>query len=144
MQLKSFTISKLQVAKLPLRSRFVLPEESRVNAPNFVRKSQQVQHPLFFIAILPDTEIQAEITAFKQTCADKFNARHAFKSPPHITLQMPFRWPLENVNTLENELADFAEHQIPFSIELKNFNCFAPRVLYVCLLYTSPSPRDRG
>jgi 2'-5' RNA ligase len=88
-------------------------------------------NPLFFIALLPDLEIQKEVTGFKQICADKFEARHAFKSPPHITLQSPFRWPMEKINILENALANFSEEQFSFSINLKNFAAFAPRVIYV-------------
>ena len=45
----------------------------------------------FFIAILPPETIQREITDFKEEIARDFKSSHALKSPPHITLLMPFR-----------------------------------------------------
>ena len=90
-----------------------------------------MQDPLFFIAILPDLEIQKEVTAFKQECAVLFNARHAFKSPPHITLQAPFRWPLDDVQELRESLVDFAHDQLSFTVRLHGFGCFRPRVIFV-------------
>lgn len=87
--------------------------------------------PLFFIALLPGLEIQKEVTEFKNACAEKFDACHAFKSPPHITLQSPFRWPMKQIDKLENSLADFSENQFSFFVNLKNFAAFPPRVIYV-------------
>ncbi|MEO1261234.1 MAG: 2'-5' RNA ligase family protein [Bacteroidota bacterium] len=87
--------------------------------------------PLFFLAILPDNEIQQEVTSFKQECADLFQARHAFKSPPHITLIAPFRWPVEALQDLRETLAEFAYDQLSFTVRLNGFNCFAPRVIFV-------------
>ena len=87
--------------------------------------------PLFLIAVLPDSEIQMEVTSFKQECADLFHARHAFNSPPHITLQAPFRWPLQRMDELQNNLADFANDQLSFTVRLNGFNCFPPRVIFV-------------
>lgn len=90
-----------------------------------------MSNPLFFIALLPDMEIQKEVTEFKDICAEKFDARHAYKSPPHITLQAPFRWLMDEISQLENTLAEFSEDQFSFSIKLNGFNCFQPRVIYV-------------
>lgn len=88
-------------------------------------------HPLFFIALLPDAALQAEVTAFKQYCARHFGASHALKSPPHITLVSPFRWPTDRLPALAAALAEFSEKQPAFDIELRDFGCFAPRVLFV-------------
>lgn len=88
------------------------------------------QH-ILFIALLPDEEIQREVTEFKLECQRQFGASHALKSPPHITLQAPFRWPSERVGDLEISLLGFAERQMSFLVNLENFNCFRPRVIYV-------------
>lgn len=87
--------------------------------------------PLFFIALLPPEDVQRDITAFKTHIADTWGARHALKSPPHITLQPPFLWPENELGSLKNCLADFAAEQTPFSIQLRNFGSFAPRVVFV-------------
>ncbi|MCB0531497.1 MAG: 2'-5' RNA ligase family protein [Lewinellaceae bacterium] len=88
-------------------------------------------HPLFFIALLPDTGLQSEVTAFKQYCARHFGASHALKSPPHITMVSPFRWQIDRLPVLAEALAEFSGQQTAFEIELRDFGCFAPRVLFV-------------
>lgn len=93
--------------------------------------------PLFFIALLPDAALQAEITAFKRHCARHFGASHALKSPPHITLVSPFRWDSKRLPALKSALAGFARTQIPLNIGLRDFGCFAPRVLFVAV---TPNP----
>lgn len=89
------------------------------------------KEPLFFIALLPPENLQREITAFKNHIADTWGARHALKSPPHITLQPPFAWPENELVSLKKCLADFAAQQTPFTIELQNFGAFPPRVIFV-------------
>lgn len=86
---------------------------------------------LFFIAIVPDAQIQQEVTEFKNYLAEHFGASHALKSPPHITLFPPFKWPQDRVEALLEILHDFATGETRFEIILKNFNAFAPRVIYV-------------
>lgn len=92
---------------------------------------------LFFIALLPPPDIQAEVTAFKQQAARKFHSAHALRSPPHITLYPPFRWPADRLRQLEASLRDFALGEAPFDLELYNFDCFRPRVIFVDIL---PNP----
>lgn len=89
------------------------------------------KHPLFFIALLPPEDLQREITAFKNHIADTWGARHALKSPPHITLQPPFAWPEDEIVSLKKCLSDFAAQQTPFSIDIQNFGAFSPRVIFV-------------
>lgn len=86
---------------------------------------------LLFIAIVPDAQIQRDVTEFKEYLAEHFGASHALKSPPHITLFPPFNWPQDRVEALREMLLDFAAEEACFEIALKNFNAFAPRVIYV-------------
>lgn len=86
---------------------------------------------LFFIAILPDEAIQKEVTGFKKYMQEHYNASHALKSPPHITLFPPFKWQPGRVNVLIQALDDFANDTNRFDLILKNFNSFPPRVLFV-------------
>ena len=85
----------------------------------------------YFIAVLPDPVIREEVTAFKLECDRLFEARHSLKSPPHLTLIPPFRWPPGKRYELREALVEFAAQEMPFAVELENFNCFEPRVLYV-------------
>lgn len=90
-----------------------------------------MKEQLFFIAVLPDETIQQEVTDFKNYLAAHFGASHALKSPPHITLFPPFKWQSNRVDALAQALDDFAVEQDSFSLTLKNFSSFPPRVLFV-------------
>ncbi len=91
---------------------------------------------LFFIALLPPIEIQNQITEIKHYFAEHYNSRHALKSPPHITLQPPFKWLTENLNQLEQHLSLFAQNYSSIPITLSGFNAFPPRVIYVDVIKT--------
>lgn len=86
---------------------------------------------LFFVAVLPPEEIQQEVTAFKEEAAAQFNSRHALRAPPHITLIPPFRWPSTDLASLTQCLSDFRFVPKSFPLTLRNFDCFAPRVIFV-------------
>lgn len=92
---------------------------------------------LFFIALLPPVDLQAEITEIKQYFAQNYNSSHALKSPPHITLYPPFKWLTENLPILEQTLADFAASYPPVWIVLDGFGKFANRVIFVEPLKTT-------
>ncbi len=61
---------------------------------------------LFFIAVLPPKEIQAEVTRFKEYAAGHFHSSRALRSPPHITLISPFQWPEERAEEMMQALGD--------------------------------------
>lgn len=88
---------------------------------------------LFFIAILPPFEIQEEVTAFKKYAAEHFDSKHALRSPPHITLIPPFRWDTAQQSQLIQFLSAYSFAPSSFDLKLKNFDCFAPRVIFVDL-----------
>ena len=84
----------------------------------------------YFIAIVIPEPYQTDIMAFKQLIADKYNSKAALRSPAHITLHMPFEWKEEKENILIETLQRFSYKQ-DFIIELQNFSCFAPRVIFI-------------
>lgn len=86
---------------------------------------------LFFIAIVPPSEIAEKVEEFKQYVADFYQSKHALKSPPHITLIPPFWWAEEKYNLLKSELISWTANVKPFRLTLNDFNCFKPRVLFV-------------
>ena len=90
---------------------------------------------LFFLALLPPADLQATLTAIKQEFADRYHSRHALKSPPHITLFPPFKWPHSEVDRLSC-LHDFVHQQVTVPISLSGFGAFPPRVIFARPLHT--------
>jgi len=84
----------------------------------------------YFIAVLPPPPISAEINEIKNYIAEKFHSKAALRSPPHITLYMPFWWE-EEEEKLKDYLLKFAAEQTPLEIALKGFGAFPPRVIYI-------------
>jgi 2'-5' RNA ligase len=117
--------------------RFPVPAYCLLPTANTQTNKYKMRDPLFFIALLPTEHIQQEVTSFKNICAERFKASHALTSPPHITLIPPFPWPATKLNKLGNTLDNFAAVQKSFEVQLKDFNCFKPRVLFVDVL---PNP----
>jgi 2'-5' RNA ligase len=86
---------------------------------------------LFFIALLPPPSIQDYATEIKNHFAQHYGSRHALKSPPHITLQPPFKWIPEQIETVQRSLQSFSVSQAPIPITLEGFSAFPPRVIYI-------------
>ncbi|MEM0939313.1 MAG: 2'-5' RNA ligase family protein [Bacteroidota bacterium] len=86
---------------------------------------------LYFIAIVPPKNIQREITLLKQEIAKKYGSKHALKSPPHITLHMPFRWKDKKLDQLTHAIKNLNTQLVPFRLALKDFNYFEPHVVYI-------------
>ena len=79
--------------------------------------------------MLPEP-LRTQVTAIKQEFAKRYHSRHALRSPPHVTLFPPFRWPTAEVDAFES-LRDFCGGQAPVPLRLNGFGCFAPRVIFV-------------
>ncbi len=92
----------------------------------------------FFVALLPPQNLQAQITAIKQDIWQQFHSKAALNSPPHITLQPPFTWPLDRLQTLEQPLAALAQQHSPVPIQLSGYGAFPPRVIYINVLRQGP------
>jgi len=91
----------------------------------------------FFIALLPPQAIQDYAQEIQQHFAQTYDSRGALKSPPHITLQPPFEWQLDQLPVLGKCLSAFAETRTPVPITLEGFGAFAPRVIYINVLKTA-------
>jgi len=89
----------------------------------------------FFIALIPPHEIQDYADRTIQELTDRFQTRTA-KAPPHVTLQPPFLWKLDEVSQIEDCLQRFAQTRSPVSVTISGFGAFAPRVLYLNVLKT--------
>ncbi|WP_080239338.1 2'-5' RNA ligase family protein [Spirosoma rigui] len=82
---------------------------------------------LYFMALLPDPGIQAEVTRFKQAAQEHFGSSQALKSPAHITLIPPFRTDRTDFAALQT----VAMAQNPFMVQLRHFDRFDNRVIFV-------------
>jgi 2'-5' RNA ligase len=94
----------------------------------YVNKPAEKQ---YFIAVVPSEEISEEVTGFKHYIAENFQSKHSLKSPPHITLHMPFKWKEEKEKQLIGFLENFSSGQPAFEVRLKNFSAFPKRVIYI-------------
>ncbi|WP_143959336.1 2'-5' RNA ligase family protein [Litoribacter populi] len=85
----------------------------------------------YYIAIVPEGEIQEKATGLKLAVKDKFNFKYALKSPAHVTLKMPFRYNEAKEQKLIDHLSTFLGQQPAFDLELKGIGRFGRRVLYI-------------
>lgn len=97
-----------------------------------------MKEKLYFIAVIPDQNIQDQVTELKEVIRDKFGSKHALKSPPHITLHMPFKWKEAKEKVIMETLSGFVKEKDSFPLMLSGFNSFPPRVIYVDVLKSQP------
>ncbi|GGF34558.1 2'-5' RNA ligase family protein [Echinicola rosea] len=84
----------------------------------------------YFVAIVPPEEVQAQAQEVKEAVRDKFNAKHALKSPAHVTLKMPFVWNEHKEDKLVGLLEDFFKERAHFQVEFKGIGRFGRRIMY--------------
>ena len=90
-----------------------------------------VEKYLYFMALVPPEPVKSLIHEMKMEFYKKYRFSHALKSPPHITLIPPFKWPVQDENRLVRFLKDFALQQAPFEISLDGYGAFKPRVIFL-------------
>ncbi len=95
------------------------------------RKETDTSRALYFIALVLPPPLDQQITAWKQYFNEHYGCRAALRSPPHITLYMPFEWKEKKEQELVLGLKEFAAIRHPVQVQLLNFGCFPPRVIYV-------------
>ncbi|WP_017661553.1 2'-5' RNA ligase family protein [Baaleninema simplex] len=91
---------------------------------------------LYFIALLPPLTVRREITQLKEYVRDTYNSQAALKSPPHVTLQPPFKRTESEMSEVKRQLAEFAASYPPIPMRLSGFAAFPPRVVFVDVVHT--------
>ena len=86
---------------------------------------------LHFIAILTPDHINRQVLEWKYYMLQQFKCKVALKSPAHITLIPPFNMPDTDQQQMTSILNRLANEQNKFTIHLKNFAAFKPKVIYV-------------
>ncbi|MES2774227.1 MAG: 2'-5' RNA ligase family protein [Bacteroidota bacterium] len=86
---------------------------------------------LYYIAALCPGDVNEQVSRFKLYMQEKYGSRAAQKSPAHLTIVPPFK----AEEDMEKLLKDFVEAYnvglVPFEVQLKNFDHFEGRVLFV-------------
>lgn len=97
------------------------------------------QSSLYFLALIPPKHISDKIHAIKLYVAEKHNCKHALKSPPHITLEPPFHYPLHKENFLLQKISELnkslSDTDIP--VELNGYDVFLPKVVFINVIQNS-------
>lgn len=93
---------------------------------------------LYFIAVIPPEPVLSDAAKWKQHFADTYHSKAALKSPPHITLHMPFKWREDREDrifeTVEKSLAGYQS----FELALHGFGAFKPRVIFIHIADNEP------
>jgi 2'-5' RNA ligase len=85
----------------------------------------------YFIAIIPPEPLYREVQELKEYFRDRYHGHAALRSPPHITLHMPFEWKREKESMLCDALESFFNNIGTFELKLLNFSCFAPKTIFI-------------
>jgi 2'-5' RNA ligase len=84
----------------------------------------------YFIGIIMPDEILRHVESIKQQLFAEYGLKGALRSPAHITLHRPFMWEERKESELLETLSEFT-FEGNFQVELKDFNFFEPRVIYI-------------
>ena len=93
---------------------------------------------MYFLAILTPPEVNHKVLEWKYYMREHFGCVVAMKSPAHITLISPFWMNEEMENELGEDVQTFSATQKAFKIELKDFDAFRPKVIF---LHVKPSDK---
>jgi 2'-5' RNA ligase len=85
----------------------------------------------YFVGIVLPEPLLATVYKLKQSFWELYESKAALSSPPHITLHMPFDWRSDREEELAATLGVFFSTQPSQHIVLKDFGCFAPRVIFI-------------
>lgn len=87
-------------------------------------------HKKYFVAIIPPEPFYSEIHQIKTLLKIEHHTSGALKSPPHMTLHMPFEWHENKEHRLIEKLSEFKFNK-SIKIRFNNFSVFEPRVLFI-------------
>lgn len=96
--------------------------------------SKKDDKAMYFLAVIPPEPIYTEALEIKQLFAKEYNSKAALKSPPHITLHMPFRLKPEREALLSEALNEVAKKTEAIPIHLEGFDHFNQRTVFMNVL----------
>ena len=92
----------------------------------------------YFIGIIPPSPIYEKALELKNYFKEHYASKASLNSPPHITLHMPFEWKISKEESLLLALKNLATSLSPCKVELRNFDSFAPRVIFIKAIPSEP------
>ena len=91
----------------------------------------------YFIALVLPSPLFERVLEVKHYFQVHYHSKASLNSPPHITLHMPFEWNPEKESNLMAGINELSLQLGSVSLELRDFGCFAPRVIFINV---TPSP----
>jgi len=88
---------------------------------------------MYFIALVAPPEIDRQVLEWKNYMKEHYGCVVALRSPAHITLIPPFWLDESFEKDLQNALEEFSVKERSFTLHLKDFSAFKPRVIYVAV-----------
>ena len=85
----------------------------------------------YFLALVPPPEILQRAHQIKLLIQEQFGIKYALKSPPHVTLKMPFNYNEAKESVLEAKLGDFLKGQKPLELTISGVGTFGQRVIFL-------------
>lgn len=86
---------------------------------------------LYYVAIVCPPPIEEQVQQFKDHMLSQYGCKAAAKSPAHITVVPPFRAETDMESNLLDFLSTFNIGIVPIEVQLRGYNNFGERVLYV-------------
>ena len=91
---------------------------------------------LYFIALLLPPSAARQVERYQVWARDTFESRAALRSPPHVTLQSPFKLADDENKVLKSVLTVCAGPTATIDVTLSGFGAFPPRVVYIDVVRT--------
>lgn len=85
----------------------------------------------YFLALVPPPEILQRAHQIKLKIQEQFGIKYALKSPPHVTLKMPFSYNEAKETVLEAKLGDFLKDRKPLELTIRRVGTFGQRVIFL-------------
>jgi 2'-5' RNA ligase len=85
----------------------------------------------YFLAIVPPESIVARARQLQLELAERFESKASLRSPPHVTLHMPFLWKLKREEELCAGLERHCAMTPSFQVSLDGVGAFPPRVIFI-------------
>lgn len=89
----------------------------------------------YFLAIVPDEQTCEKVTLLKEQLRESFGLKYALRSPPHITLKMPFVHSEKKEGELIKVLQGYIAKEKAFPLAIRGVGSFGNRVAFLKVKY---------
>ncbi|WP_111669070.1 2'-5' RNA ligase family protein [Algoriphagus litoralis] len=91
----------------------------------------------YFLALIPPPEVFQQVHHIKLLIQEQFGIKYALKSPPHVTLKMPFNYNEAKESVLETKLTGFLKDKKSLNLTINGADTFGKRVIFLAI---TPTP----